>query len=125
MKSVDGAVTFTDTNFDRKFISLGFDPGNPLVIYATTSVAAFFGPKIKSISVDGKNLVITASDVHEGATVWVGSDAQVTKVSFEQSLATLTAKKAYKRIRPGQTVSVKVIDGDGYISDRVLFTRPE
>jgi hypothetical protein len=125
IKSVDGGVTFTDTSFNRNFISFGIDPNNPSVIYATTSVNAFYGPKIEKISVDGKNLVITASDVHEGAIVWVNSDAQITKVSFQQSLATLTAKKAYKRIRPGQTVSVRIIDSDGYVSDGVSFTRSE
>ena len=95
------------------------------MIYATTSVAAFYGPKIEKISVDDKNLVITASDVHEGATVWVGSDAQVTKISFESSLVTLTAKKAYMRIRPGQTVDIRIIDSDGYVSNWVSFTRSE
>lgn len=123
VKSVDGGVTFTATNFNRRFISLGFDPNNPSAIYATTSVAAVYGPKIESVSVDGKNLVITASNVPEAAVVAIDSEVQVTKVSFQQSSTTLIAKKAFKKMRSGQHV-ITVIDADGYSSKPYYFLKP-
>jgi photosystem II stability/assembly factor-like uncharacterized protein len=123
VKSVDGGVTFTATNFNRDFISLGFDPNNPLVIYATSSVSATYGPRIESISVDGKNLVITASNVHEAAVVAIDFEIQVTKVSFQQTSTTLIAKKAFKKLRQGQTVAVTVIDADGYSSKPFYFSK--
>jgi hypothetical protein len=123
VKSVDGGVTFTATNFNRDFISLGFDPNNPSAIYATSSVSATFGPRIESISVDGKNLVITASNVHEAAIVAIDSEIQVTKVSFQQTSTTLIAKKAFKKLRQGQTVAVTIIDADGYSSKPFYFSK--
>jgi hypothetical protein len=124
VKSVDGGVTFTATNFNRDFISLGFDPNNPSAIYATSSVSATFGPRIESIAVDGKNLVITASNVHETAVVAIDSEIQVTKVSFQQTSTTLIAKKALKRLNSRQSVAVTVIDADGYSSKPFYFSKP-
>jgi photosystem II stability/assembly factor-like uncharacterized protein len=125
VKSVDGAVTFTATNFNRSFISLAFDPNNSSAIYATSSVSAVYGPRIESVSVDGKNLVITASNVREVAVVAIDSEIQVTKISFQQASATLIAKKAFKKLRAGQNVLITVIDADGYSSKAFYYTKPQ
>jgi photosystem II stability/assembly factor-like uncharacterized protein len=124
VKSVDGARSFTSLNFNRRFFALAFEANNPQVIYAAYRSPAIYDPKLESISVDGKNLVIHVNNVSEGAKVAIDSQEQVTKATFAGTSAIFTVKKGYKRIRPGQTVFISVVDVDGYGTRTVAFSKP-
>jgi photosystem II stability/assembly factor-like uncharacterized protein len=121
LKSVDGGITYMSTNLFRRFRSLGLDPQFPSVIYAGDEAPA---PEIINVTPEGKHLVITGKRVHEGAVVLIDSVPHVTKIDFQQSPVSLLAKKAFKRISPGQRVQVTIREADGTLSGGISYTKP-
>ena len=80
-------------------------------------------PKISSASVSGKKLLVFGESFQMGAIVLLNGDEQGT-LNDDDFSHVLRCKKAGKKIVPGTTVSLRVRNPDGTLSDPFSFTRP-
>jgi photosystem II stability/assembly factor-like uncharacterized protein len=118
--STDGGLTWAVANLDRNIVSVAIDPGNPSTVYAG-SVAEL--PRITSVSVEGKRLIVEGVAFHDGAAIYLDGERQKTQNDAESPHTILIGKKAGKKIVIGQSVSLQVLDADGVWSGRFIFTR--
>jgi FG-GAP-like repeat len=81
------------------------------------------GPKLSTVAIQGKNLIVTGDGFDNGAVILLNGEAQKTKKDEQDPEARLIGKKAGKKIAPGQTVSVQVRNSDGSLSNQIIFTR--
>jgi hypothetical protein len=81
-------------------------------------------PFITSIVPEGKNLIILGLNFDSTAKVLVDGVKQKTLREEATSSTRLIAKKAFKKIGLGQTVSVTVKNSDGSESPVVPFSKP-
>ncbi len=81
-------------------------------------------PEIIEASVQGKRLTITGKNFDDGARVLINGQQQKTSNDTAQPSSILTAKKAGKKIAPGQTVVLQVRNSDGRLSPEFGYTRP-
>ncbi len=81
-------------------------------------------PRITEVAVSGKKLIITGEDFDEGADVYLNDKKEKTKNDGDNPSTRLVAKKAGKKIEPGQTVMIKVKNSNGLESDVMEFMRP-
>jgi len=84
----------------------------------------FGNPTITSAAVIGKKLIITGENF-DGAVIVLDGEEQMTRQDDEQPSERLIAKRAGKKIGVGQTVTLKVLNGDGALSTEFKFTRAE
>jgi hypothetical protein len=82
------------------------------------------GPFITSVVPDGKNLIVLGLNFDSSAKVFVDGVKQKTLREAATSATRLVAKKAFKKIGNGQTVSVVVKNSDGSESPGVPFFKP-
>jgi O-glycosyl hydrolase len=87
------------------------------------SVAGPSGPRISEASVSGKKLFLTGEGFDGGAVVMLNGTDQKTKNDAGNPAGRLIAKKAGKKILPGQPVSLRVRNRDGQLSGDFSFTR--
>lgn len=80
-------------------------------------------PKISSASVSGKKLFVFGESFQMGAVVLLNGDEQGT-LNDDDFSHMLRCKKAGKKIAPGATVTLRVLNPDGTLSDPFSFTRP-
>jgi hypothetical protein len=78
------------------------------------------GPTILSISIQGKNVIVTGSGFERGTVILLDGAEQKTKF---QSTTALKGKKVGRNIAPGQTVRFQVRTPDGLLSQEFSFTR--
>lgn len=77
-------------------------------------------PSITSVTVSGKNLVVSGQNFDSGAVLMLdGIDRRTTR----QDAGTLIGRKVAKQIPRGQTVAVQVRNSDGQSSNTIAFTR--
>lgn len=76
------------------------------------------------IEIRGKKLFVGGGNFAEGADIYVNDEKQKTSNDEDNPSTLLIAKKAGKKIEPGETVTIKVINPDGNASNEVSFTRP-
>ena len=81
-------------------------------------------PIITSALVSGKNLFVYGQDFRGGALIMMNGEQQKTRNDEENPSTTLIAKKAGKRIAPGQIVRLQVRNPDGETSPEFSFARP-
>jgi acetyl esterase/lipase len=81
-------------------------------------------PKITSAEVTGKKLLVVGADFASGAVVVLNGRREKTKNDGQNLTTRLIAKKAGQKIAPGQTVSLRVENPGGKLSDEFTFTRP-
>jgi dienelactone hydrolase len=81
-------------------------------------------PAITGASVVGKKLLVTGNGFEQKAVIVMNGKEQKTKNDEQNPTALLIAKKAGKKIDPGQTVSLQVKNPSGSASPEILFTRP-
>lgn len=81
-------------------------------------------PRITEIAVSGKKLIVTGEDFDDGADIYLNDEKQKTKNDSDNLTTKLIAKKAGKKIEPGQTVMIKVKNSSGLESVVEMFTRP-
>src|SRR5581483_10011756 len=74
---------------------------------------AAFVSKITGASVEGKRLTVTGVNFDTGATILVNGQEQGTKNDGGDPKGLLIAKKGGKKIPAGQTVTLRVRNGDG------------
>jgi hypothetical protein len=81
-------------------------------------------PEITGATISGKKLEVTGKNFDNGARILVNGQAQKTANDPQQPTLALTARKAGKRITPGQTVILQVRNADGRLSQEFSYTRP-
>lgn len=92
-------------------------------VSATATNTLLPSPIIVSASVSGKRLSVDGLNFAEAAVIEVNGKPKPTKPGEFPSL-TLVAKKGGKKIAPGDTVTLMVVNPDGSRSAPFPFTRP-
>jgi hypothetical protein len=82
------------------------------------------GPFINTIVPEAKNLIILGVNFDSGAKVFMDGVKQKTLRDTAAGSTRLVAKKAFKKIGNGQTVSIVVKNSDGSESPAVPFFKP-
>jgi hypothetical protein len=96
---------------------------NTFIARIDGSVESPAGPKITSVSVKGKKLLVSGENFREGAALIVDGK-QETTVNDEASPDTkLISKKAGKKVEPGVTSVLQVRNPDGMMSPEFRFVR--
>jgi hypothetical protein len=80
-------------------------------------------PKITSASVSGKKLMVFGEGFASGAVILVNGEREKTKNDDQNLRTALTAKKAGKKIASGQSVTLRVENPGGVLSEEFIFTR--
>lgn len=82
-------------------------------------------PVILGAAVSGKQLLVAGQNFDSGAVLLMDGEQQVRTSNDPTSPTTmLIARKSGKKISPGQTVTLQVVNSDGSRSNEMLFTRP-
>lgn len=81
-------------------------------------------PVLIQAVVSGKNLIVYGQNFQVGAVLRVNDEATKTRNDDPDPSQVLFAKKAAKRIAPGQTVQLQVENPDGKRSNYLFFTKP-
>lgn len=89
----------------------------------TVTVAPDSSPRISSVEVSGKDLIVNGENFGQGAIVLVNGVAKTTTNDAQSPTRKLVAKKAGKKIKVGQTVAIQVRNPDGTTSTMFNFTR--
>ncbi len=82
------------------------------------------GPSVTGALKSSKNLVVTGSGFDIGATIFVNGEPQKTSNDSQSPTTMLIGKKTFKKIAPGQAVTLQVRNADGTLSNEFRFTRP-
>lgn len=81
-------------------------------------------PVIIGASISGKKLLLSGLNLGQGATIYVNGSKQKSANDANDPTNLLIGKKAGKKIKPGESVTLKVINPDGTPSEEISFTRP-
>lgn len=81
-------------------------------------------PVLIQAVISGKNLIVYGQNFQIGAVLRVNDEATKTRNDDPDPSQVLFAKKAAKRIAPGQTVQLQVENPDGKRSNFLFFTKP-
>ncbi len=118
-KSTNGGESWQLTSLTAPVSTFTIDPANSLTLYAGSTIA---GPRITSVSVEGKNLIVTGTGLPAGVIVKIDGEPQKTKRHASRPKEGLLCKKTAKKIAPGQKVSVMAQEIDG-ANTTTEFTR--
>jgi hypothetical protein len=79
--------------------------------------------RVTGVAIKGKKLLVSGQGFHSGAVIVLhGSDLE-TQNDATTPATLLISKRGGKQIAPGQTVTIRVRDADGKLSDAFSFTR--
>jgi hypothetical protein len=92
-------------------------------VFTITGDGTTTSPKISTASASGKKLFVFGESFQMGAVVLLNGDEQAT-LNDDDFSHLLRCKKAGKKIAPGATVTLRVLNPDGTLSDPFSFTRP-
>lgn len=81
-------------------------------------------PVLIQAVISGKNLIVYGQNFQIGAVLRVNDEPTKTRNDDPDPAQVLFAKKAAKRIAPGQTVQLQVENPDGKRSNFLFFTKP-
>jgi subtilisin-like proprotein convertase family protein len=81
------------------------------------------GPSIAGAAFSGKKLIVSGEGYDTGAVILVNGTALVTKNDRRMPTAALIGKKAARLISEGQTVTLRVRNASGALSNEFRFTR--
>jgi hypothetical protein len=106
--------------------------GNPRVVdgkgsgNAVVDLGAYEkqNPRIVTVSIDGKNLVLLGDHFDGGSVILVNGAAQRTIHDSDNPATLLIGKKLRKLFSPGQNVDLKVRDSDGGLSPDFPYVFP-
>jgi hypothetical protein len=82
------------------------------------------GPTITNAMVDAKRLLVFGSGFDSGAKILIDGEAQKSANDDQNPAGALVGKKAGKKIKRGETVTLQVRNSDGTLSNEFRFTRP-
>ena len=80
-------------------------------------------PRITNAMVSGKKLIVVGESFKEGALIMLGGSEQKTANDSQSPSTRLIGKKAGKKVKPGDQVTIQVKNPDGVMSERYLFSR--
>jgi hypothetical protein len=80
--------------------------------------------RIDSAEIVAKKLQVRGANFYSGAVILVNGDRQKTANDDATPDTLLVSKKARKKIKQGQTVTLQVKNTDGALSNEFTFTRP-
>jgi photosystem II stability/assembly factor-like uncharacterized protein len=80
-------------------------------------------PRVTSAAINGKKLLVSGEGFDHGAVITVNNVDLETQNDAVTPSALLISKKGGKQIAPGQTVTIRVRDADGELSEGFSFTR--
>jgi acetyl esterase/lipase len=80
--------------------------------------------RITDAAVSGKKLYVFGNKFEDGAVILLGGEPQKSKNDEQSPKTKLIAKKAGRKIEPGQTVMLQVKNPDGSLSEEFIFRRP-
>jgi len=83
------------------------------------------GPRIIDVSVSGKKLRVRGDDFSQGAVIILNGNEQQTSNDSETPSTMLISKKAGKKIRLSQEVTIQVKNVDGTLSEAFRFVRQQ
>jgi photosystem II stability/assembly factor-like uncharacterized protein len=81
--------------------------------------------RITGASIKGKRLSVSGEGFDQGAVILVDNTDLLTQNDAAMPATLLLSKRGGKQIAPGQTVTIRVRDADGKLSDGFSFTRTE
>lgn len=87
------------------------------------AVVDYFGPFIKGVSLKGKKLKVWGCYFDIDAVILVNGTEFGAVYSHSEDMPTLVAKKAGKKISPGETVFIQVMNPSGLASQTFAFTK--
>ena len=80
-------------------------------------------PRIVEVTIKGKKLFVSGEGFDRGAVIIVNNVDLETQNDAATPATLLVSKRGGKQIAPGQTVTVRVLDADGKLSEGFSFTR--
>ncbi|HEU4388390.1 MAG TPA: right-handed parallel beta-helix repeat-containing protein [Blastocatellia bacterium] len=107
-------------NRDRDGLPRG-SAGPPGAFTVATSQPV--GPRVLSASIEGRNLYVFGDGFSAGAVVVIDGVDQKSMNDADNPALILIAKKAGKRIAPGQSVTLQVRNSNGVLSNLFVFKR--
>jgi WD40 repeat protein len=108
--------------------SVALDPSDPNRVLAGTYAGSVMEfqfrepPRITNAFLQGKHLIVEGENFKSGAAIYLNDEKQKTQFN-EQNPNQLIGKKTAKKISPGQTVTIKVQNADGAVSEAFSFTK--
>lgn len=120
-KVIVGGVT-NSTDFPvtaSSYQTRGAKPSTGFVIRIVDPVPL----RLVSVAIKGKKLVVTGEGFDRGAVILINGVEQETQNDETSPATVLIARKGGKKIAPGQTVTIRVRDADGKLSDAFSFAR--
>ena len=82
-------------------------------------------PRILSVSVRGRNLIVNGEGFDRGAVILINGVEQRTRADESNPATMLIGKKAARDIVPGQPVNIRVRNADGLLSESFSFTKAQ
>jgi len=82
------------------------------------------GPTITGAMIDGKTLFVFGGGFDSKAKILIDGEAQKSANDDQNPAGALVGKKAGKKIKRGETVTLQVRNSDGTLSNEFRFTRP-
>jgi photosystem II stability/assembly factor-like uncharacterized protein len=80
-------------------------------------------PTVSGASIKGKKLIVTGESFDKDAVILINNLDQETQNDDTLPSTVLISQKAGKKIAPGQTITIRVRNADGRLSDGFAFTR--
>jgi len=108
-----------------KFLAIPFAAPEPMGPYGFETFVMRFAsvPRISSVAISGKNLVVTGEGFDVRSFIAVNNFAQPTRYDDSRPGTSLIGKKSARSIAIGQQVSVVVANSEGVGSVPFIFTR--
>lgn len=92
-------------------------------LYFAAAVVDYIGPFIKTVSVKGKKLKVSGCYFDVNAVLLMNGEEVPVSYTEEDEMPTIVAKKAGRKISPGETVFLQVRNSNGSMSQSFAFTR--
>jgi len=103
--------------------SLAVDPKTEGKVYASADEARF-GPQVQAALVSGKQLTVTGQYFGQGTQIMVNGKLIPSWNDLQNPDSAVFSMKGGRKIQPGATVEVRVMDSDFTESNAYMFTRP-
>jgi photosystem II stability/assembly factor-like uncharacterized protein len=125
-KSPDGGESWNSFGsgwFPTNVLTLVADPKTEGTVYAG-GMGFDIGPQVQGASLSGKQLIVTGQTFRPGAEIMLNGNPIPTLSDPENSDSIVYSAKGAKRIHPGTTVEIRVMNPDGIESNAYMFARP-
>jgi hypothetical protein len=80
-------------------------------------------PLIRAVTRNGKNLIVDGEGFITGSKILLKGQTQKTVPDIANPTTRLIGKKLLKKLQPGETAEIQVVNPSGITSNSVPFTR--